>query len=328
MRGCHFSFPVFLILSSFSRLSAGSLFEAVRSGDTAAVAQLLKQGKNPNEIEMLGTDEKTPLMAAADQMDTKMAALLLGQKNTVNFRTPHEGKSALMYTCSLGESYGEQTIEIIHLLLKSGARADDQDKQKRTAVFYAVESAWILSLQAVLAAKPKLDVRDKYGNTPLTLATEKGYSALALSLLKAGANPNLAKKEDKSELAPLHIAIQNGHSELARLLIEHRADVNLKTYALGRTETPLHLATAKADIETMRALAKAGADVNAVNELTYTPLIEACQAGETEAVRVLIELGADVNKKDSGGHSPLLYAMSGGDKQEIIALLKKAGARK
>lgn len=328
MPGHLFKISVFLILASFPRLFAESLFEAVRSGDTAAAAKVLKAGKNPNEIEMLGTDEKTPLMAAADQMDPKMAALLLGQKNTVNFRTPLEGKTALMYTCGLGESYGEHIIEIINLLLKSGAKVDDQDKQKRSAVFYAVESAWPLSLQAILKAKPKLDLRDKSGHTPLSLATEKGYTALVLNLLEAGANPNLGKKEEKSELAPLHIAIQNGNAEAARILIGHKADVNLKTYSLGRTESPLHLATAKADIETMRALVKAGADVNAVNEMTYTPLIEACQAGEAEAVRVLIELGADVNKKDSGGHSPLLYAMSGGGKQEIIAMLKKAGAKR
>jgi len=303
---------------------ADGIFQAVRSGDTAEVSRLLKTGKNANEVETVGTDEKTPLMAAIDQMDAAMAALLIKQKNTVNFKTPGEGKTPLMYASGLGETYGEATIATMKLLIEAGARVDDVDKNKRSAIFYAVESAWATSLNTILAAKPQLNIRDNYGNTPLTLAAEKGYAEMARGLLQAGADPNLVKPEKNLPQTPLYIAIQGGYPEVARVLLENKANPNMKTPGLGADTPLIHLVVTKQDTDLLRAFINHGADLNITDVQGFTPLIEACRSDATQVVRVLIELKADVNFVDKNGHRALYYARDA----EIIQMLRKAGAKK
>jgi ankyrin repeat protein len=52
----------------------------------------------------------------------------------------------------------------------------------------------------------------------------------------------------------------------------------------------------------------------------------ACLTGQTEIVKLLISKGADVRAKDAGQQTAMKYAKTKGH-DEIVALLKKAGAR-
>jgi uncharacterized protein len=62
------------------------------------------------------------------------------------------------------------------------------------------------------------DVREKVdGNTPLIIATGKGYKDVAEVLLANGADVNAADKKG----TPLAWAIHTGHPDIAKLLRQH-----------------------------------------------------------------------------------------------------------
>lgn len=75
------------------------------------------------------------------------------------------------------------------------------------------------------------------------------------------------------------------------------------------------------------ALIAAGADVNVKDDNDSTPLIWAAQSCGVPVIKALIDAGANVNARAKGSATPLMMAevMS---RDEIVALLKKAGAKR
>ena len=57
-----------------------------------------------------------------------------------------------------------------------------------------------------------IEERDRYDNTPLHIASKKGFKKVVKLLLKFGAVPDPCNDE---ELTPLHLAALNGHTKYA-----------------------------------------------------------------------------------------------------------------
>jgi len=128
------------------------------------------------------------------------------------------------------------------------------------------------------------------GMTPLHLAAERGDHELAVSLLKAGADPAAVTRTGR--YTPLHVAAKGGHHLVVRALVDAKADVGALTTTGA---APLHFAAASGSSEAVTILLKHGADVD-VREPQWgqTPLMFAAASGRTEAVKVLLAHGADV----------------------------------
>ncbi|WP_417737758.1 ankyrin repeat domain-containing protein [Rosistilla oblonga] len=86
-----------------------------------------------------------------------------------------------------------QRVEILRLLLDSGALIDLRDKTGVTALHYACQSHLHLSKCADLLLRRGADpnLYDSWGNTPLVFAVTRGYTDIAQLLLDNGADPNL-----------------------------------------------------------------------------------------------------------------------------------------
>lgn len=152
--------------------------------------------------------------------------------------------------------------------------------QKANLLFYAVENCLEeVVLDCVKENKSKniedyadnsgfnLDVRDKYGKTPLLIATELGYNTIAECLLEYGADPNAA--DIHRGLSSLMIAAWTGNRKLVNTLIKYQANVN----ALSHWGcSPLSLAMGNNRTNVTRILLKAGADVCLINQNGDTPL--------------------------------------------------------
>jgi ankyrin repeat protein len=65
-----------------------------------------------------------------------------------------------------------------------------------------------------------VNAKDKYGDTPLHLAIEKGHPEFTKLLISHGADVNA---KDGDGCTPLHLAVEKGHSEVAKLLRQYGA---------------------------------------------------------------------------------------------------------
>ena len=72
-----------------------------------------------------------------------------------------------------------------------------------------------------------VDVKNKYGLTPLMWAANNGHSDIASLLLQHGAN---IEAKDEDGRTPLMYASSWGHTDTASLLLQHGADIDVTDY--------------------------------------------------------------------------------------------------
>ena len=132
--------------------------------------------------------------------------------------------------------------------------------------------------------------------TPLIAASKVGYYDIAKLLLKHDAKPNIIMKGGHTALT---VAASKGYYNIVKLLLEHKADPNI-----ARTDgnTALTIATDENYLKTAEILIKYGADVN---------MLFAEKDGHKQSLLDLV-----------------IKAKKLKNKSQIIALLKKYGAKK
>jgi len=149
--------------------------------------------------------------------------------------------------------------------------------------------------------------------TPLSVASRRGYSEVVRVLLEHGAD---TEARDNGTYSPLDWA-SDGHVEVVQVLLEHLADVN--SFDKDDRITALHLASEYGEVAIARVLLANGADANAKQWDNQTPLHRAINDG---VARVLLENGADPNARDSSNRTPLHGAMKWGSAEAVRVLLK------
>lgn len=144
-------------------------------------------------------------------------------------------------------------------------------------------------------------------------------------LVEKGADVDV---KNKYGATPLHIASIRGNLEIAQFLLDHGADVNAQVV---NGLTPLNWATIHDHLAMVKLLLDHCADVNIQESESYaehnfgygrTPLMSAVVACNTEIARLLLDNGADVSIKGRG-LTALDFASTKKDKcPEMLTLLK------
>jgi ankyrin repeat protein len=185
--------------------------------------------------------------------------------------------------------------------------------------------------------------------TPLGVASRKGYHEIARVLLEHGANTEVRDRRDWSPLeqglaqgsvetirvlldhsadvkaldlhrrTPLRFASYFGRLAAAQMLLEHGADPNAKV----SIKSPLHLASNESIV---LVLSEYNADMNVQDNANWTPLHEALDHGreEAEVACMLVKNGADPNARNDKGLTPLHMASGGGYLDVVRLLLQKS----
>eukprot|EP00322_Chrysochromulina_rotalis_P006411 CAMPEP_0115860184 /NCGR_PEP_ID=MMETSP0287-20121206/16995_1 /TAXON_ID=412157 /ORGANISM="Chrysochromulina rotalis, Strain UIO044" /LENGTH=264 /DNA_ID=CAMNT_0003314497 /DNA_START=63 /DNA_END=857 /DNA_ORIENTATION=- len=129
---------------------------------------------------------------------------------------------------------------------------------------------------------------------------------------------------DAGNLTPLSVAVQRGHTAVVKLLLAANADTEIKDKS-GQW-TALHHAAAEGSNELVGLLLDASANPNAQDNVKDTPLGEAIRHGHTKSVKLLLNAKASVFARNNIGRDALEIALRSTDlPQEIRDLLGRAG---
>ena len=118
-------------------------------------------------------------------------------------------------------------LEIAELLLNNGADVNAQNNNRDSALSLAVNNNSPELVKLLLAHKPKVDMLDKDGLTPLERAVSQHHSDVAELLLEAGAAPDRKYDVGNNRMSPLELATVSLDKPMVEVLLAHRANPNL-----------------------------------------------------------------------------------------------------
>lgn len=182
-------------------------------------------------------------------------------------------------------------------------------------------------------------------NNNLLRACGDGDILLARKCLHRGATVNTRSK--RSGDTPLHLASEKGYVSIVELLLTHGARVDMRNsrvhirsdlISMGEhrevwRETPLHLAAREGHVNVVLMLLHAGADITAkiskgnIEGNGPTALHLAIAGGHAPTVRFLLSEGSDISSRDLssmgriGSGTPLDYAIMGESVEVLRELL-------
>jgi ankyrin repeat protein len=235
----------------------GSIVDAAKARDMAAVRTLLKQPNAANVATKDGTTALhwatdhddlvmakllvqsganvkaanrygvTPIYSAAVNGNAAMLELLLDAGADVNAALP-EGETVLMTAARTGK------VAAVKLLLTRGANVNVKENWKQqTALMWAAHEGNTETITLLLEAGANVSDRSLFGWTPLLFASRQGQIAAIDALLAGGANINETLPDGTSALVS---AVQSLNYEAAATLLAHGIDPN----ASGQGWTALH----------------------------------------------------------------------------------------
>lgn len=164
----------------------------------------------------------------------------------------------------------QQQWQAAIMSLEAGADINTPiDNDRNTLLMYVIHYRRKDIFDEVMRRNPKplLDLTNTKGETALYWACGKGFEEFITPLVKAGANMEIASKEQRN---PLYIACKEGHGNCANILINLGAKVNPENPRAGWT--PLHLAAQTGLEETARLLINKGAAKYAKNDEGQYPV--------------------------------------------------------
>ncbi|KAL5722536.1 hypothetical protein ACHQM5_006048 [Ranunculus cassubicifolius] len=177
---------------------------AVRGGFYEIAVYLLEKGANPDIPSDTGV---TALHWAAEKEDVKLLHLLLSKG--VNVDALSNDGTALRWAATKGNH------KAVRLLLNRHADPNISYLQTSTPLLVSVVAKSLRCLNLLLEAGADPDVPG-LGVVPLICAAENGQANMVLSLLKAGANPNVT---DEDGLRPIEVAAVSHHKDVVEILI-------------------------------------------------------------------------------------------------------------
>jgi ankyrin repeat protein len=213
-----------------------------------------------------------------------------------------------------------KSLEMVKLLLRSGASLDAVDENGHDALYWITEGSW-----------------NKTDWSYLNRFTKRIFGELLFEIMRS-----VQAKADRAE------GSENGNTWSDLPLSDE--DIDLLTVSFwGRPKdiesalsrganieaksqngyTPIMFASAWNDARAVKHLIKRGADVEARNDTGETALILACiigdpsYVGDSSKIRTLVKMGASLISTDNSGRTPLMaYIDSDGNKRTARFLIK------
>ena len=118
--------------------------------------------------------------------------------------------------------------------IRAGVDVNEAQPDGTRPINWAVFRVDYELIQALIARKANLNVRNEFGSTPIAQAAEFGDARMVKMLLDAGAEPEGANPDGQTALM---LAIKTGETTVVEMLIKAGANVN--TIERFHQQTPL-----------------------------------------------------------------------------------------
>ncbi|GIL71711.1 hypothetical protein Vretimale_854 [Volvox reticuliferus] len=324
------------------------LIAACTDGHLDMARVLLEYGAKPN---MQRRDGWTALLGATLNRNTAMAELLLAAGAQHSVLVP-PGELLAMESTPLMAACGEGSLELVRLLLATGADPNVANSAGQTAVWCACRGGQAEAVQELLTAGAVLRPRGQAAApSALVQAAQSGNRRCVELVLEAGAQVD---EYDTNNLilpcgqlvggrfTPLAAACSRGCGATAELLLQRGAQPDVCWIVEGRTGKvelrPLLAVVShpwsddsEGDRECaalVEMLLAAGAKTEAAEpgaRCTHNAIEVAAREGRSGALRALLGHGGQANLVDKDGATPLILAALKGS-VECVKLLLAAGA--
>lgn len=287
--------------------SSGSVADAAKSGDVAAVKALLKQGMDVNAAQ---GDGMTALHWAATNGDVAIAQMLLSAGANVRATTRLGGLTPLHLATQSGQAH------VAAALIAAGADSNLATATGATPLMLAARSGSADTVTRLVEVGAELNAKEKtYGQTALMVAAGLDRADVVRLLLAKGADWKTASAvvDLKAMTAPIE---GEGRGPAAPA---GRVDVPGVTRGYRYNEligaqgglTALHFAVRQGSANAVRALAEGGVNLNAPSPGDRaTPLLVALINGHLDLAAYLVDKGADTNLASDAGVSPLYATLN------------------
>lgn len=262
--------------TSFARMARTFNIESLtyfmsQDDGSAVVRSLLDHHVDPNAVDRHGD---SPLVLAMCGGDLEVVRMLVEAGADVN-RPDGGGALPLELRCGAGYPYpgvnDEKGALVTQYLLGHGAHVNASDRMGQTALDAAAAGGDIKVIDVLLKSGARINEQKRHalgydgtpdrrdpmaGWAPIHFAAKTGGLATVEGLVDRGANIN-ARAEDGT--TPLLIAVLSRNEKLTRMLVERGADVSLAgKFGL----TPIIAAHANGDRQTEALLRSKGAMIN------------------------------------------------------------------
>ncbi len=270
----------------------------------------------PNQVKQLIT-------AARKNEISQVRQLLAEQPDLVNRQEDTAGNTALIAAATAGND------DMVSLLLDFDADPNTANKYGDTPLHAAVRKNRIHAVRELLVygANPQA-VKSSNGETPLSIALDKGNEAIVQLLLGEEVrevSPAVERIQPAQMAQPCVVPVQTltpktrkqfsrainaikrgDRTRLEDLLKRYPDFVTLKDdYGLGL----LTHAVRQGNVAIVNLILQHGADVNETDNRGMSALAHAANSGDFAMVSFLLENGADVNLPDKRMSTPLQYAI-------------------
>ena len=193
----------------------------------------------------------------------------------------------------LCEAARNGSLNVIEALLASGAPLTAADYDSRTCLHLAASEGNlpIVEYLADRGGLAVLNIRDRWGGTPLRDAVREGHTKAAIALKSRGAELGLSEVEASGELCE---AARNGERKVVEALIVAGAPIDAADYD---RRTCLHLAASEGNVAIVEFLIKSRANLDAEDRWRSTPLRDAVREGHRKVVALMHQAGATLGSR-------------------------------
>ncbi|KAI1730109.1 cytochrome p450 domain-containing protein [Ditylenchus destructor] len=299
---------------------AEALFNALDNGNMMEVNEELD--KYPEGVNARDDEQRLPLHYAADCADLETFHL----NSSVLDAQDANGFTPLLVSVMAGN------VDILEFLIERGAQVSHLDRDKHSAVHWAVvcgqgahalHYAMVMDDVSVERAETILYVLLKYGayvnstdsdgRTPILWASSNGNVDAFKSLVQAGANKSAV---DRDKLGVLHCAACHGHLEIIRAMLD------LSEKSVDRNgDTALFYAATFGHYECAKLLLERGADPNHLDKRIRSAAHCAAAKGQLRVMELLQQYGASLELQNYRGDLPFHEAVQMGSQGLVEWLL-------